>query len=388
MITAALGIYRRLFVYLRPYVGVLVVGASLALVVAAMEGAIAWLVKPAMDEIFIKRDLFMLKVIPLLLLGAYLVKGFARYGQSYLMASVGERVVAALRRALYTHIQRMPLSFFADLHSAELMSRVISDVNRLARVSSTVMVMAIRQVAMIIALLSVMFVREWRLTLIALLIFPVIGVVVRVIGKRLYKINKRAQEKIAELNVLLHEAFSGTKIVKAFGRERHEAGRFDRVNDHLLAGGVVAAIRDVVVHGVAEEKGVLGDDGHLGAERGLRHVAHVAAVDGDPAFGRVVEARHEVHQRRLARAAHAHESHHLAAPDLEVDVAQRRLRRARVAEGDGLEAQPGREAGERGRPRPVVDGGRPVEDLEHALYRGRRLLNGVGDPRQLPHWSV
>ncbi len=235
MITAALGVYRRLFVYLRPYVGVLVVGGLLALVVAAMEGSIAWLVKPAMDEIFIKRDLFMLKVIPLLLLGAYLVKGVARYGQSYLMASVGERVVAALRRALYTHIQRMPLSFFADLHSAELMSRVISDVNRLARVSSTVMVMAIRQAAMIVALLSVMFVREWRLTLIALLIFPVIGVVVRVIGKRLYKINKRAQEKIAELNVLLHEAFSGTKIVKAFGRERHEVGRFDRVNDRLLA---------------------------------------------------------------------------------------------------------------------------------------------------------
>ena len=235
MIAAAFGIYRRLFVYLRPYVGLLVIGSALALVVAAMEGAIAWLVKPAMDEIFIKRDLVMLKVIPLLLLGAYIVKGVARYGQSYLMASVGERVVAALRRALYTHIQRMPLSFFADLHSAELMSRVMSDVNRLARVSSTVMVMAIRQSAMIVALVAVMFVREWRLTLIALLIFPVIGVVVRVIGKRLYRINKRAQEKMAELNVILHEAFSGTKIVKAFGREAHEAARFDRVNDRLLA---------------------------------------------------------------------------------------------------------------------------------------------------------
>jgi ATP-binding cassette, subfamily B, bacterial MsbA len=235
VIAAAFGIYRRLFVYLRPYVGVLVIGSALALVVAAMEGAIAWLVKPAMDDIFIKRDVVMLRVIPLLLLGAYIVKGVARYGQSYLMASVGERVVAALRRALYTHIQRMPLSFFADLHSAELMSRVMSDVNRLARVSSTVMVMAIRQSAMIVALVAVMFVREWRLTLIALLIFPVIGVVVRIIGKRLYKINKRAQEKIAELNVILHEAFSGTKIVKAFGREAHEAARFDRVNDRLLA---------------------------------------------------------------------------------------------------------------------------------------------------------
>jgi subfamily B ATP-binding cassette protein MsbA len=234
MMSHAIGIYRRLFVYLRRYLGLLVVGGVLALVVAGMEGAIAWLVKPAMDDIFIKRDTVMLTVIPLLLLGAYVVKAMARYGQSYLMASVGERVIATLRHDLYAHIQRMPLSFFADLHSADLMSRVISDVNRLARVSSTVMVMAIRQVAMVIALVAVMFARDWRLTLVALVIFPFIGVAVRLIGRRLYRINKRAQEKIAELNVVLHEAFSGTKIVKTFGREAHEAERFDRVNRRLL----------------------------------------------------------------------------------------------------------------------------------------------------------
>jgi ATP-binding cassette, subfamily B, bacterial MsbA len=226
--------YRRLFVYLRPHVGVLVVGALLAVLVAAMEGAIAWLVKPAMDDIFIRRDTRMLVVIPLLLLSAYIVKAVARYGQSYLMASVGERVIALLRRDLYAHIQRMPLSFFADLHSAELMSRVISDVNRLARVSSTVMVMAIRQVAAVVALTIVMLVRDWRLTVLALLVFPIIGFAVRIIGRRLYRINKRSQEKIAELNVLLHEAFSGTKIVKTFGREAHEGARFDRVNRRLL----------------------------------------------------------------------------------------------------------------------------------------------------------
>jgi ATP-binding cassette, subfamily B, bacterial MsbA len=229
------GIYRRLFVYLRPYVRTLVLGGVLALVVAAMEGAIAWLVKPAMDDIFIRRDVTMLRMLPLVLFGAYVVKASARYGQSYLMAAVGERVIAALRGALYRHIQQMPLSFFADVHSADLMSRVITDVNRLARVSSTVMVMAVRQVAMVIALVIVMLVREWRLALIALVVFPFVGVAVRSIGRRLYRINKRSQEKIAELNVLLHEGFAGTKIVKAFGREAHEAERFDRVNDRLLA---------------------------------------------------------------------------------------------------------------------------------------------------------
>ena len=82
MIRATVAIYRRLFVYLKPYIPTLVLGGVLALVVAAMEGAIAWLVKPAMDEIFIKRNLTMLRVIPLLLFGAYLLKGAARYGQS------------------------------------------------------------------------------------------------------------------------------------------------------------------------------------------------------------------------------------------------------------------------------------------------------------------
>jgi subfamily B ATP-binding cassette protein MsbA len=235
VIRGAVGIYRRLFVYLRPYVGALVLGGVLALVVAAMEGAIAWLVKPAMDEIFIRRDLAMLRVLPVMIFAAYVVKAAARFGQAYLMAAVGERVVASLRGTLYRHLQQLPLSFFNNVHSADLMSRVISDVNRVARVSSTVMVMVVRQTAMVVALVSVMFVREWRLALIALVIFPFVGAAVRSIGRRLYRINKRSQEKVAELNVLLHEAFAGTKIVKAFGREGHEAERFDRVNERLLA---------------------------------------------------------------------------------------------------------------------------------------------------------
>jgi ATP-binding cassette, subfamily B, bacterial MsbA len=228
-------LYRRLAAYLRPHVGALVTGAGLAVVVAGMEGSIAWLVKPAMDGVFIRRDETMLKLIPLLFLAAYVLKSLARYGQSYLMASVGERVIARLRRDLYAHLEQMSLSFFTTRHTAELMSRVVTDVNRLARLSSTVLVMTIRQSVMVVALAAVMFARDWRLALIALVVFPFVGIAVRSIGRRLYRINKRSQQKIAELNVLLHEVFSGTKIVKAFGREAHEVRRFDRVNSEILA---------------------------------------------------------------------------------------------------------------------------------------------------------
>jgi subfamily B ATP-binding cassette protein MsbA len=256
--TAALAAYRRLGPYIRPHVPALVVGAGFALVVAAMEGAIAWLVKPAMDEIFIARDLLMLKLVPLALLAAYVVKGAARYGQSSLMAAVGERVVARLRRDLYVHLQAMPLSFFTARHSADLMARILTDVTRLSRVSSSVLVMGVRQVGTIVALLAVMVAREWVLTLCALVAFPVIAWIIRRIGRRLYRINRRAQERVAELAVLLHEVFAGTKIVKAFGRERHERERFETLNDRLLRLSVQNVRTDEITEPLMEIAGALG----------------------------------------------------------------------------------------------------------------------------------
>src|SRR5205814_4369187 len=93
--------------------------------------------------------------------------------------------------------------------------------------------------------------------------FPFVGVAVRSIGRRLYRINKRSQEKIAELNVLLHEALAGTKIVKAFGREGHEAQRFDRVNQRLLALALKDHRTDEVTDPLMEVLAALGIMGAL-----------------------------------------------------------------------------------------------------------------------------
>ena len=129
------------------------------------EAFIAWLVKPAMDDIFLKRDETMLKIIPLALLGAYLLKGVRPLRP---VVPDGRRWASGssprIRRELYAHIQGMPLAFFASLHSAELMSRVVTDVNRLARLSSTVLVMAVRQVGTIVgAARRSCSLREWVL---------------------------------------------------------------------------------------------------------------------------------------------------------------------------------------------------------------------------------
>ena len=232
--TRALAPFRRLYPYMRPHVKTMMVGGLLALVVSATEGAAAWLVKPVMDDIFIRRDMLMLQLVPLALLAVYVVKGLARFAQSYIMATVGERIVARLRRDLYTHLQAMPLSFFAGTHSADLMSRMLNDISRLAHISSNVLVMGVLQIGSLFALTIVMLVREWRLTVLALTVFPLIGLVVHFVGRRLYALGRRTQRQIAQLAVVLQESFTGTKIVKAFGREKFEQARFDSVNDRLL----------------------------------------------------------------------------------------------------------------------------------------------------------
>ena len=258
-----LGPYRRLAAYVKPHLPIMGLGALLALVVSATEGAAAWLVKPAMDGIFIRHDLLMLKLVPLALLGVYLIKGVTRYGQSYIMATVGERVVARLRRDLYAHIQGMPLAFFSGVHSADLISRIMNDINRLSHLSSNVLVMAVLQVSTIVTLTVVMFMREWLITVLALAVFPFIALAVHVIGRRLYQINRRAQRQIAQLGMVLQESFTGTKIVKAFGRERFEQERFDSVNNRLLALSLKNARADYAAEPLLEVCAAVGIAGAL-----------------------------------------------------------------------------------------------------------------------------
>src|SRR5262249_16935256 len=130
--------------------------------------------------------------------------------------------------------QGMPLSFFTRLHSGELRARIVNDVGRIARLSSLLLVDTIRRLGTIVALLVVMFTREWVLALFATAVFPVLGVAIWALGRRLYGINRQAQRRTGDLFVLLQESFTSTKIVKAFGREAHEQARFERLNAELL----------------------------------------------------------------------------------------------------------------------------------------------------------
>jgi len=203
-------------------------------VVAATASATAFLVKPAIDDIFVEKNVAMLNLIPLAVIAVYLLRGVAVYFQTYLMNYVGQGIIRRLRDMLYAHIQDLPLSFFHQEKTGVLMSRITNDVNIIKSMVSDAVTSILKDFFTIIGLTALIFYRDWKMALIALVILPVGFYPIVVFGRRVRRVSTGCQESMADLNTFLHETFAGNKIVKAFGMEAYEKKRFSDKNRHLF----------------------------------------------------------------------------------------------------------------------------------------------------------
>ena len=204
-------------------------------VVAVMAAAQAYMVKPMLDEIFFNKDSFMLKVVPLAIVGIFLIQGGFDYGYKYLLAKVGQSVIKDLRNDLYRHIQSLPLSFFHKTPTGELISRIISDVTLIQGAVSNVLVGIIKDSFQIVFLIFVIFYMNWRLALIAMILLPLIIYPIVNFGRRHRRLSKNNQQITAQVSNILYETITGTRIVKAFCMEKYEIGRFAETLDRLFS---------------------------------------------------------------------------------------------------------------------------------------------------------
>lgn len=227
-------LYRRLLQFVKPYWLRLLAAMFFMFFVAGSTALFAFLVKPALDNIFIEKDLFWLKVIPVVVLAVSIIKGIADYGQSYLMAYVGQRIITDMRDRLYHHLQRLSLSFFTRHSTGVLISRITNDVNLIQGAVTNAITGILKDFFTIVALLGVIFYRDWFLAMIALFIFPLMILPISHFGKKLRKFSIKGQQKMGDLTTILHETISGNRIVKAFGMEEYENRRFSDENRRLF----------------------------------------------------------------------------------------------------------------------------------------------------------
>ncbi len=212
-----------------PYWRRVVLAVLAGLLVSGMNAAIAWLAKPAMDDVLIKKDVTMLLFLPFAIFIIFLGKGIFTYIQEYLMRSASQKMVMQLRNRLYSHIVGLPMGYFGKNSSGELISKVINDTSVLQDLVSLTIKDLFRESATAFALVFVALWRRWDLTVISITVLPMALYGVGKLGKRMRQISRRAQEKISMITESLNESFSGIKIIKAFCRQQGEAERFREI---------------------------------------------------------------------------------------------------------------------------------------------------------------
>ncbi|MCF8106495.1 MAG: ATP-binding cassette domain-containing protein [Desulfohalobiaceae bacterium] len=248
---------RRMMAYFRPY-RLRIVFSVLAMgVVALCTAYSAFLVKPALDEIFINKDTQALKTIPLLVILVFALKGVFRVLQTYHMQYCGLKVLERLRNELYSKILRLPMTFFEQSQVGMLMSRIVNDVN-LIRNSIPEIVMLFRHVLTMLALIFVAFYRDPYLSCWALIVLPLALGPVVYFGRKLRKLARRNQEKIADISTILQEIFSSIKVVKAFSTEKSEEKRFQVQNGKLVRIAIKGMLYNAMSSPVMEFIGALG----------------------------------------------------------------------------------------------------------------------------------
>lgn len=230
---SSVALFKRCLTYFFPY-KIQITFAVLFMIVAGLcDAGIAWLVKPGLDDVFIKKDPSALLFIPLVFVAITITNAGTRLLQNYLMQYSALKVLETLRDELYTKIIMLPLKFFEGTQVGMLMSRIINDVVAI-RSSMPALVMLVRQIITLVSLLCVVFYQNTRLALWAVVVLPVAFFPFIYFGKRMRKLSRQNQAKIGDVSSLLQEIFSGILVVKAFSMEDKEQIRFDKENKRLL----------------------------------------------------------------------------------------------------------------------------------------------------------
>ena len=235
---------RRVASYARPYLA----RAALILLIIAFTSVLG-LVPPLLyrdliDNAIPNRDLTRLNWLALGMVAIPIVSGLISVWQRFLSASVGEGIIFDLRQELYTHMQRQSLRFFTNTKTGELMSRLNNDVVGAQNAVTGTLINIVTNVIGLISTFAIMISLEWRLTIVAIAIFPLFLLPTRRVGVILRDIARKAMEYNANMNTLMNETLNvnGALLVKLFGRQADEVQRFSQINAQVRAIGVRRAL--------------------------------------------------------------------------------------------------------------------------------------------------
>lgn len=232
---AEAGQFRRLFEFVGPYRHRLII-SLIAIVVGSILGlAGPFTLQFLIDAVFRDNDRELLNRITLILIVIFASQSVFYFIRSYLLAYVGERVMADLRVKLFEHLQGLSLSFFNNRRTGELVSRLTNDVSTVRGVVTRDISTALSQILSFFGALILIIVTDWRLTLFMFALIPLVMFFAIVFGRRLRALSSSVQDQLANATTVLEESIGGIRVVKSFTREKYETSRFSNAIEDTVA---------------------------------------------------------------------------------------------------------------------------------------------------------
>ena len=216
--------------YTKKYLKQIFLAIFFSLLVAGSTSAIAWLLDPAIDKIFIQKDQSLLILIPLLIILAFTTKGISLYLAKVMMINVAEEIKKKLQIDMLDTLINADTQSIDEKHSGKFISNLTYDVLHITNLLSNGILNLFKDSLTLIGLLTVMFLQNWKLSLIAIILIPIASTAARSLGKRMGKVTTQAQEKSGFLTRYLVELFKNHKLTKIFQKEKYET---NRANDYL-----------------------------------------------------------------------------------------------------------------------------------------------------------
>ena len=218
--------------YTKKYLNKILLAVFFSILVAASTSATAWLLDPAIDKIFLNKDQSLLLLIPFFIIIAFATKGISLYMAKVLMINVAEEVKKKIQMNMLSSFIKADTEYIENKHTGKYISNLNFDVNQITMMLSTSFLNFFKDGLTLIGLLTVMFLQNWRLSLIAIIMIPLASITAKRLGKRMGKVTTEAQEKSGDLNKYLIDLFKNHKIIKIFQREKFEEDRSEKfVND-------------------------------------------------------------------------------------------------------------------------------------------------------------
>ena len=230
----AISIITRLYKnYTYKHIKYILIAIIFSILVAGSTSAIAYLLDPAIEKIFIEQDSTLMYVIPIVIVIAFFTKGMSLYIAKVLMIRVSQELKADVQKDMMKSLISTDTNYIDNIHTGKFISNLTMDVTLLVNLISTALLNLFKDTLSLVGLLSVMFFQNWKLSLIAIIMIPLATIVARSLGKRITKATKETMDSSSVFTKRLVEIFKNHKLVKSFQSEEYENKRAKEDIDSL-----------------------------------------------------------------------------------------------------------------------------------------------------------